>query len=189
MASAETPEQVIRRFASLLDGAEVPYMLTGSFASGFYGSPRASQDIDIVVCPKLGTLEKLLRLLPADQYYVDRDAALDAYGRETLFNVVDLGTGWKIDLIIRKSRPFSVGEFDRRRRAEFADGIIYVATAEDVLISKLEWAKLSESERQLEDAAGIIRTQGHELDFDYVERWIRELDLSPQWAKAKAKAT
>jgi hypothetical protein len=189
MASAETPEQVIERITGLLDEAEVPYMLTGSFASGFYGSPRASQDIDIVVAPKLGTLKRFLRLLPEDKYYVDHDAALDAYGAESLFNVVDFQTGWKVDLIVRKSRPFSIAEFDRKARAEFAGALIFVASAEDVLIAKLEWAKLSESERQLEDAAGILRGQGQVLDVAYVERWVGELGLSVQWAIAKAKAS
>jgi hypothetical protein len=188
MASAETPEQVIQRFAALLDAAEVPYMLTGSFASGFYGSPRASQDIDIVISPKLGSLKKLLKLLPEDKYYVDHDAALAAYVRESLFNVVDFDTGWKIDLILRKSRPFSIAEFDRKTLTDFAGAAISVASAEDVLISKLEWAKLSESERQLEDAAGIVRMQGPELDIGYVERWVQALDLSGQWAAAKSKA-
>jgi hypothetical protein len=187
MASAETPEQVIQRITSLLEGAEVPYMLTGSFASGFYGSPRASQDIDIVIAPKLGTLKRFLKLLPEDKYYFDLDAALDAYGAEALFNVVDFETGWKVDLIVRKSRPFSLAEFDRKTRAEFAGAPIFVASAEDVLISKLEWAKLSESERQLEDAAGILRMQGQALDITYVEGWVRELGLETQWEAAKAK--
>ena len=187
MASAETPEEVIQRIVALLDDADVPYMLTGSFASAFYGSPRASQDIDVVIAPKLGSLKKFLNLLPEDKYYVDHDAALDAYGRESLFNVVDFDTGWKIDLIIRKSRPFSIAEFDRKTRAEFAGSDVYVATAEDVLIAKLEWAKLSASERQLEDAAGILRMQGPELDMGYVERWVQELDLLWQWAAAKSK--
>ena len=88
MTSAESPEGVIHRFASLLDTAGVPYMLTGSFASGFHGAPRATQDIDIVISPTLGSLNRFLRLLPEDKYYVSRDAALDAYSRELLFNVL-----------------------------------------------------------------------------------------------------
>ena len=107
MASDETPEQVIARVAELLDAAGIPYMLTGSFASGFHGAPRASQDVDIVIAPSLGSLEHLLKLLPDDRYYVSREAALQAYGAESLFNVVDLASAWKIDLIVRKSRPFS----------------------------------------------------------------------------------
>lgn len=90
MASAESPSSVIVRFAGILDAAGIPYMLTGSFASGIHGQPRASHDIDFVIAPTLGSLNKLLEGLPPDDYYVSREAALDAYGRESLFNVVDM---------------------------------------------------------------------------------------------------
>ena len=92
MATAESPSGIIVRFANILDASGVPYMLTGSFASGIHGQPRASHDIDFVIAPTLGSLNKLLERLPRDNYYVSREAALDAYGRESLFNVVDLAS-------------------------------------------------------------------------------------------------
>ena len=142
MACAESPERVIHRFASLLETAGVPYMLTGSFASGFHGAPRATQDIDIVITPNLGSLNQLLRLLPDDQYYVSPEAARDAYGRESPFNVVDFASGWKVDLICRKARAFSVAEFERRTRLELAGVGIFIASAEDVVLAKLEGLSL-----------------------------------------------
>jgi hypothetical protein len=188
MASAESPEQVIQRFAAILEKVRIPYMLTGSFASGFHGAPRATQDIDLVIAPNLGSLRRLLDSLPGDRYYVSREAALDAYGRESLFNVVDKATGWKIDLICRKSREFSITEFGRRTREDFLGQPVYVASAEDTIIAKLEWAKLSESNRQLEDAAGIVRVQGDDLDVSYISAWIAKMGLSEQWEQAKTLA-
>lgn len=188
MASTEGPEQVIARVAELLETAGIPYMLTGYFASGFHGAPRASQDVDFVIAPVLGTLQRFLKLLPEEEYYVSRDAALQAYSTESLFNVVDFASAWKIDFIIRKSRPFSREEFERRTTATLGDAEITVATAEDVLIAKLEWAKLTESERQLEDAAGILRVQGDALDDTYVGKWVQALGLERQLDVARAKA-
>ena len=188
MASAETPSSVITRFAALLDEAGVPYMLTGSFASGIHGQPRASHDIDFVIAPTLGGLEKLLALLPEDKFYVSREAALDAYGRESLFNVVDMASGWKVHFICRKSRPFSLGEFERRQLQEIEGRQIFVTSAEDALLSKLEWSKLTESERQREDAAGIVSIQRDDLDTDYIEKWASELGLKAQWQKVRALA-
>jgi hypothetical protein len=188
MAFDETPERVIARIAALLDTAGIPYMLTGSFASGFHGAPRASQDVDIVIGPNLGSLKRLLNLLPEDRYYVSRDAALQAFSAESQFNLVDFATGWKVDLIIRKARAFSQVEFERRFLARLGEEELFVATAEDVLIAKLEWAKLSESERQLEDAAGILRLQGDALDIAYLDKWVQTLELSEQLAAARAKA-
>ncbi|MBN1610146.1 MAG: hypothetical protein JW940_26200 [Polyangiaceae bacterium] len=188
MASAESPEGVVHRFASLLEAAGVPYMLTGSFASGFHGAPRATQAIDIVISPTLGTLNRLLRLLPDDKYYVSREAALDAYGRESLFNVVDFASGWKIDLICRKARAFSVTEFERRTRRDVGGVGIYLASAEDVVLAKLEWAKQGRSERQLEDAASIVRIQGEHLDVAYVEQWVDRLEVRDEWRKSQMLA-
>jgi hypothetical protein len=188
MASNETPEEVIARIAELLGRAGVPYMLTGSFASGFHGAPRASHDVDFVIAPVLGTLEAFLNLLPPDSYYVSREAALQAYGAESLFNVVDFATAWKIDLIIRKSRLFSQTEFERRTTVRLGEVELCIATAEDVLIAKLEWAKLTESERQLEDAAGILRVQGDDLDVEYVEKWTAALGLGSQLVVARSRA-
>ena len=188
MTSAEGPEAVIIRFAALLDAAGVPYMLTGSFASGYHGAPRASQDIDIVIAPTPASLDCFLASLPEDRFYVSRDAALDAHRRQSLFNVVDFASGWKVDFIYRKGRPFSITEFDRRSPRDFGGRRVFLASAEDVLLAKLEWAKLSESERQLEDAAGILRVQGKALDRTYVGRWVAELGLEHQWKRAAALA-
>jgi hypothetical protein len=163
-------------------------MLTGSFASSFHGAPRVTHDVDIVIAPVLGSLEALLRQFPVDRYYVSRDAALQAYGAEGMFNVVDFATGWKVDLIIRKARPFSLKEFERRR-LETLDGTeVFVASPEDVVVAKLEWAKLGESERQLNDVASILSSRAGELDLTYIERWVDDLGLSEQWKRAKAMA-
>jgi hypothetical protein len=181
-------QDVFTRICAALQVAEVPHMLTGSFASSIHGAPRATQDIDIVIAP---TREQLLRLLdrfPATEYYVSRDAALDALERYEQFNVIDLATGWKVDFIIRKTRNFSREEFDRRYPLEVEGVTLDVASAEDVLIAKLEWAKLGTSARQIDDAAGIIRIQGDQLNTAYVERWVHTLDLDEQWREARAKS-
>jgi hypothetical protein len=138
----------------MLESSGMPYMLTGSYASAVHGTPRATQDIDIVIGPSHPQLMSLLRHLPETSYYVSQEAALDALARRGQFNVIDFATGWKVDFIIVKAREFSREELRRRRVIDF-DGVpLYVASAEDVLIAKLEWAKLGASARQLEDAAG-----------------------------------
>lgn len=186
MESASGVESILERLSSALTAAQVPYMLTGSFASSLHGAPRVTHDIDIVIAPTLGSLNQLLKQFPEDCYYASRDAALQAYGAEGMFNVIELETGWKVDFIIRKQRPFSLEEFERRREAEIAGARIYVASPEDVIIAKLEWAKLGESERQLRDAASIIATRDGELDGVYIHRWVEKLDLLTQWEKANS---
>ena len=159
-----TASEVFRRILGAVESAGIPYMLTGSFASSYHGAPRATQDIDLVTAP------------------------VRAYDSEGQFNVVDLATGWKAELIMRRSRAFSRAEFDRRTVVEFEGMRVPIATAEDVVLAKLEWAKLGESARQIEDAAGILRARSSELDAPYLERWVRELGIEREWAAARRAA-
>lgn len=149
---------------------------------------RATEDIDIVIAPTSEQLRAFISEFPNDRYYADERDALDAFEHTSLFNIIDFGSTWKADLIMRKDRAFSRTEFERRRPYVIAGVRVYITTAEDILIAKLEWAKLGESERQIEDAIGVIETQGAALDRAYVERWVRELGLEDQWQKALRRA-
>jgi hypothetical protein len=175
---------VLRRISVALEQAGIPYMLTGSLASAYYGAPRSTQDIDVVIAATPVQLRTLVQLLPRDEYYVDLDAALEAHQRQSLFNVVDLLTGWKIDFIICKARAFSEEEFRRRSRIHLQGLSLFVASPEDVVLSKLEWAKQAQSSRQIEDVAGILRLHGKSLDRAYLEKWIHELVLATEWNDA-----
>jgi hypothetical protein len=159
-------------------------MLTGSFASSAHGHLRATRDIDFVIDADADRLRSFVRSLPAEEYYVDEDAALEALRDERQFNVVDLTTGWKVDLIIRKSRPFSIEEFARRQPANVEGIPLSVASVEDVIIAKLEWARLGDSARQLEDVAALLRVRGSRLDEPYIMRWTEALGLNDQWSAA-----
>ena len=176
-----TAPDVFRRVVRTLEAAGIPYMLTGSFASAYHAVPRATQDIDLVIAPSGEQLRELARAFSSPAYYCDLDAALEALDRESLFNVIDVGTGWKIDFIIRKSREYSRTEFTRRQLVTFEGLNLYIAAAEDVLLSKLEWAKLGESGRQLEDAAGLLRRRDDDLDRAYLEHWVERLRVGEQW--------
>lgn len=173
------------RIVSALESAKILHMVVGSFASTFHGVPRATQDIDIVVDLDRAALDRLLAVLPDDRYYVDHDTAREALSLRSQFNVIDMATGWKADLIVRKARPYSVEELSRRQPAVLMGVATFVASAEDAIISKLEWAKLASSERQLHDVSGIVKTHAGNLDTDYIERWVTALDLREQWAKAR----
>ena len=182
---------LLDRVARLLDAAGIPFMVAGSFASTAHGLPRSTQDLDLVIDPPSdATLEALLASIPADQYYFDADAARDALRRRSMFNVIDLVSGWKVDLIVRKNRAFSRDEFARRMKMSVLGVPVFVASPEDTIVAKLEWSKLAGgSERQRRDVAGIVATVGTALDRAHIERWVRELDLAEEWEAAKTTET
>jgi hypothetical protein len=180
--------EVLQRVTTALDRAGIAYMLTGSFASVYYGSPRSTQDIDLVIEANPAQLRAFIEGLPSGEYYADLDAALEAHRRDSLFNIIDLKTGWKIDLIIRKTRPFSQEEFGRRQLLGMQGIPLFVTSAEDVILAKLEWSKLAQSQRQIEDAAGILKIRKDSLDHSYLDKWVRELGLTKEWSDAQRMA-
>jgi hypothetical protein len=121
-------------------------------------------------------------------YFAQLEAAEDALTSRDQFNVIDFPNAWKVDLIIRKNRAFSTTEFERRQEVELGGFRLVVAKPEDVLLAKLEWMKMSPSERQMQDAAGILIVQGAQLDLPYIERCVAELDLREQWKAVRELA-
>lgn len=178
----------LARILDRLRHAGIPHMLVGSLASTYHGRPRTTQDIDLVIDPTPETLERFVASLPASEFYVSLDAAREALAQRSLFNVIDITSGWKVDLIVRKDRPFSMTEFRRRQQTTLLDTSVDVATAEDTIVAKLEWARLGSSERQLQDVAGIVAVQGEALDREYVERWAITLGLLDLWRRVLAIA-
>lgn len=178
MTFAALIADVIRR----LEAAAIPYMITGSVASSYYGEPRATRDLDVVIAPDASSLEDLVAGLTADGYYVDRDAARDAFRGRSQFNAIG-SDALKVDFIIRKDRPFSVREFERRRPVYLLGNQSFVASVEDLIVAKLEWAATGPSELQLRDVAGILAISGDEIDRNYVSAWISALRLEDVWSK------
>ena len=180
--------EFLLRVATALEANGIPYMLTGSLASSMYGIPRATNDIDIVIAPNRAQLLSFIQLFQRVGLTVHTETAMTALRTRTQFNVVDLRHGWKVDLIIRKDREFSTTEFERKETHDVEGMRLTIATPEDVLVAKLEWAKMGDSERQIEDAAGILKMQRETLDLNYIERWVEVLDVRQQWRAARERA-
>jgi len=176
---------VFLRITTAFEHAGIGYMLVGSFASTGYGSPRSTQDIDVVITATPAQLEAFIQDLKGKNYYAEVDAALEAHRSESMFNIIDQNTGWKIDLIFRKSTPFGEEEFGRRRRVKLHGVQLFVASPEDVILAKLGWAQKGASHRQLEDAASVLSVQDQALDMTYLQKWISELGLWKEWERVR----
>jgi hypothetical protein len=175
--------KALERIVGLLDGAGIPYMLSGSMAGTFHGTPRSTMDFDLVIDPSTASLRKFLDSLDPEEHYADRAAAGKALRSRGQFNVIDSRSGWKADLILRKDRPFSREEFRRRFRAEVLGLPVWLSTAEDTILAKLEWARKGASERQARDVAGIVAVRGAELDLGYLDLWAPRLGVARQWRR------
>lgn len=159
-----------------LDRLEIPYMVTGSVASFLYGEIRATNDLDVVIAPTLESLNALVDVLERHAH-VTREAALEAFQRTSMFNVIGNGTGEKVDFILFKDRTYGRTAFERRTRMAFKSLPLTVSTAEDSILSKLSWARRGGSDMQLRDVYGMLRNKELQLDWDYLKYWAPELGV------------
>jgi hypothetical protein len=173
----------LSRLVRALNQAGVPFLLAGSFASSMHGAPRATRDLDFVIDPTSDALDDLLDRLTREDFYLDSEVARAEFRRRGQFNVIDPSTAWKADLIYRKARAFSRAEFERRTPIALLGTPLFVATAEDTILAKLEWAKLGQSEQQLNDVRGIVGARADALDRAYVESWLDALGVRELWER------
>lgn len=180
MSASET----LRWLVTALESAEIPYMLVGSFASSVHGQSRTTRDLDVVIDPTPSAFERFVSSIETERFYFDLDVARDALRRRGMFNIIDSSSGWKIDLVVRKATPHAIAELARRVPGNVLGVGVFLASAEDVIIAKLGWAKLAGSERQLDDVRGILVTTGARLDREYIDDWVENLGLTETWARA-----
>ena len=183
---------VLQQVVSKLEKLRIPYMVSGSAASSFYAFVRTTQDGDLVVALALGQIEEFAAAFEPE-FYLDRDSVRRALEMGSSFNLVHLESFLKIDFFPLRKRSFSQQEFSRRQpRLLLKDSIApaYVATAEDTILSKLEWFRAGGevSENQWKDVLGILKVQSSRLDLGYLNQWARELHLADLFEKALKEA-
>jgi Uncharacterised nucleotidyltransferase len=181
----------LHTICGFLDECGIAYMLTGSLVSSYYGDPRTTRDLDLVVNatePPDERIKGFVDLCEKEGFYVATEAALGPWseGRRQ-FNVISAMTGWKADIMWVQRRPFSREEFARRREINLMGINIPVPSPEDIVLAKLEWGNSPES-RQFADAVSVLSNYKDHVDSDYLRRWSRELGIELLLAQAVAAA-
>jgi hypothetical protein len=160
-----------------LNQLKLGYMLTGSMASNYWGIPRTTHDLDFVAQIPPSAIPLLVQIFSPD-FYIDEQAVRGAYQAPWQFNVLDLRSALKVDFEMLKNAPFDREMFQRRTAVTLFGQPAWIATPEDVILHKLLWHHLTPSDRQLNDAAGVVAVQGNRLDRDYLRRWSQTLEVS-----------
>jgi hypothetical protein len=161
--------------AERLDRAHIPYMLSGSVALSVYAQPRMTRDVDFVLDIEEAQVDKFVDLFEGD-CYVDRESVLEAVRARGMFNIIHEAWIIKADFVVRKDQPYRKTEFERRRTVSVGGKDFSVVTAEDLLLSKLHWAKTSRSDFQLGDVKNLILSESN-LDWPYIRRWAETLGV------------
>ena len=176
-------EEVIGRLAEL----GIPYALTGSYASTYWGRPRSTHGIDMVVLIDGDQARRLANVVGPD-YYADAEAMAQAAATAGHFNLIHYETGVKIDFWISRDEGYDEERFSRRVAPDQQRPELVVLAAEDVILSKLLWIREGAGGHQVHDILGILHACGPELDRVYLEDRVDRLGLSAGWAQVLAEA-
>ena len=166
---------VLKLVTARLDAAGLSYMVTGSVALSLYAEPRMTRDVDLVVEVGPSDTARMVDVFGAE-FHVDADRIRDAITARSMFNAIHTAAVVKLDIIVRRAGAYRETEFRRRRRAEIDGAPMWVVAPEDLLLSKLDWARDSRSEVQLRDVQRLINAQPS-LDWTYIEEWAARLGL------------
>ncbi|HSY19700.1 MAG TPA: hypothetical protein VK815_15260 [Candidatus Acidoferrales bacterium] len=178
----QTELDIVRDVSARLDGANIGYMLTGSMAMNYYAQPRMTRDIDVVVALRPTDAARMVEIFSPD-YYVSREAVDSSIAHQSLFNLIHNESVIKVDCIVRKQSEYRLTEFKRRQRITIENFETWIVSKEDLILSKLFWAKDSRSETQLGDVKNLISTG---CDRGYIEQWTRELGVGSLWQEVSA---
>ncbi|HEY6564452.1 MAG TPA: hypothetical protein VIY86_08135 [Pirellulaceae bacterium] len=174
--------EALRPIVAVLDASHTRFCIGGSVASSWHGAPRTTLDVDLAAELDEQGAKATVAALQGD-YYVSESAALDAVRRRSCFNLLHLATAFKIDVFVSKDRDFDRSVQERAILAVL-DGSpplpVRMASAEDIVLTKLEWYRLGEegSERQWNDVRMVTAVQAEQLDRPYLELWAQRLGVA-----------
>lgn len=172
-----TPTEFLAAIVSHLESARLPYMVVGGVASNAYGELRTTYDVDIIVDAPWENVQRFIMQLGQD-FYVSEDAARMAWSHRRMFNIIHSLSGNKADIVCRKESDYAITAFERRGSEQVLGLDIQLCSPEDVILSKLDWSRRGDSERQYRDALGVAKARRTSLDLEYLTHWAEELGIS-----------
>jgi len=176
------PIEVTLKVTNVLENLGVPYLIGGSLASTLYGMVRTTQDSDIITEMRLEHIQPFIAALESE-FFIDEEMIAESIQRNASFNIIHRDSMFKVDVFIPQPRPFHRSQLARAQRQRFdLEAVISAnfASAEDTILSKLEWYRMGGevSDRQWRDVLGVLKTRAGELDVDYLRKWAEALKVS-----------
>lgn len=180
--------ELLRSVVQVFERLNVPYFVTGSMATIFYGEPRMTNDIDIVADLRSAHVESFCAAFAEEEYYLSKDAVRHAINARGQFNIIHPSSGLKVDVMIPSHTPFDRSRFSRVARVRLAaDFEADFSSPEDVIIKKMEFYRDGRSDKHLRDIAGVLKISGDRIDRAYIDGWAKRLGVQDIWTMIVAQ--
>lgn len=166
-------QEIVVKVIDVLEELGVPYMLTGSLANMLYAKPRLTADADFVVVldrVSIGEIADRLR----DHYQFDPQMTFETATATTRFKFRHREMRFSIEFFLLSDSPHDRERFRRRRIERMWDRDVPIPTAEDVVVTKLQWAARANRLKDREDLHQILKRQTPNLDWPYIRGWCAQ---------------
>lgn len=176
------PFELLKIVADVCEQLHIRYLTVGSLATIAFGEPRFTNDIDIVLDLQPQDIDAFCKAFSGPEYYLSRAAVESAVHKRSQFNIIHTTSALKVDCILPGNSPFDRSQLARGVRKQVREDFAAVfGSPEDVIIKKMEYYRLGESDKHLRDIAGVLRISGDIIDRDYIADWAGRLGLSDIW--------
>lgn len=179
-------EVVLVRAVEILNRLGLPYFVTGGVAVTYYGEPRTTHDVDLVINIRESDIADLRQELAHD-FFIDDESIRAALREQSMFNAIHKDSGFKVDFWLLHDDEFARMRFARRRQVRVLGLDMCLSSPEDTIVTKLDWFKKSDIDKHFSDAQGVYRIQKGTLDEEYITRWCERKSLAELWCRIQSK--
>ena len=180
--------QLFETFTQRLNSGKFSYFITGSVASIYYGLPRLTHDIDILINIPPERITDFIHLFSAEEFYVPpKETIFEEVARSVRghFNLIHLKSGFKADIYLIGKDSLHRWAFEHRKKIKIAGRFFYIAPPEYVIIRKLEYFREGESEKHLEDIRNMLNVSRALISFDFIKQEVSRRGLTKEWQKLR----
>lgn len=164
-------EDVFVALIKLFSKHKIPYMVVGGFAVAFWGEPRLTKDIDLVLATSKDILSKLVDILRDNNYVFHYEELKMLAKLSNRFTIADATNTFRIDLWVPQTY-FEEQAFKRRLNKKYNGKKILLISPEDLILFKL----LADRTKDIDDIKGILARQKGKLDRNYLTLWAKSLN-------------
>jgi hypothetical protein len=186
-------EDFISQVITALENAGIEYMIGGAVAVWAWGEPRSTLDLDLVVNIPLEAIGRLSKELEKKAMLVPAEIILDTILEDRAdlpINAIHMVSGYKADLYpLREGDELRMSAFERRQIIDLGEpiGEVYLHSPEDLIIYKLWYYSISQQTKHTRDITSIVMSLGADLDFEYIDGWVKKKGLTSLWGELLAR--